>query len=160
MIILTEGSLNNSYINLGNHLGFFPADAVGAANVRDGVGAMLTVHFDGLPDSVETDIAGPPHKFSGAVLPSGGSSFTMTSSRARRSRSRNYPTTSTASCPSAEQRCEAEICDSARRVTNKVSAFLVSADVAEYDTVGVHRAIIRGPASLDVCSPMMLPALV
>jgi hypothetical protein len=62
IITLTQGSLNNSYINLVHHLGFFPADAVGAANARDGVGAMLKVHFDGLPDPVETDIAGAPHK--------------------------------------------------------------------------------------------------
>jgi Transcriptional regulator, AbiEi antitoxin len=63
VITLTAGSLNSSYINLGDHLGFFPADAVGAANARDGVGAMLTVHFDGRPGPVETDITGAPHKF-------------------------------------------------------------------------------------------------
>ena len=62
VITLTEGSLNNSYIYLGNQLGFFPADAVGAANARDGEGVMLTVHFDGLPGPVETDITGAPHK--------------------------------------------------------------------------------------------------
>jgi hypothetical protein len=38
VITLTQGSLNNNYINLGNHLGFFPADAVGEANSRDGEG--------------------------------------------------------------------------------------------------------------------------
>jgi hypothetical protein len=57
-IPITEGMLNNSYIPLGNHLGFFPTDAVGEANARDGQGTMLTVHFAGLPDPVETDIAG------------------------------------------------------------------------------------------------------
>jgi hypothetical protein len=62
VITLTEGSLNSSYINLGNHLGFFPADAVGPTNSRDGEGKMLTVRFDGLPDPVETDIAAP-HDF-------------------------------------------------------------------------------------------------
>jgi len=61
VITLTEGSLNNNYINLGNHLGFFPADAVGPTNSRDGEGRMLTVRFDGLPDPVETDITGAPH---------------------------------------------------------------------------------------------------
>jgi len=61
VITLTEGSLNNYYINLGNHLGFFPADAVGPTNSRDGKGRMLTVRFDGLPDPVETDITGGSH---------------------------------------------------------------------------------------------------
>jgi hypothetical protein len=61
VITLTAGSLDNSYINLRNHLGFFPAEAVGSTNARDGEGAMLTVHFDGLPDPVETDITGAPH---------------------------------------------------------------------------------------------------
>ena len=60
MIRLTAGSLNNNYIAVGNHLGFFPADAVGAANAKDGEGAMLTLHYAGLPDPVETDIAGKP----------------------------------------------------------------------------------------------------
>jgi hypothetical protein len=62
VITLTQGSLNNNYINLGNHLGFFPADAIGEANSSDGKGAILTVHFDGLPRPAKTDIAGPPHK--------------------------------------------------------------------------------------------------
>jgi hypothetical protein len=61
VITLTEGSLNNNYINVQNHLGFFPADAVGPTNSRDGEGRMLTVRFDGLPDPVETDITGAPH---------------------------------------------------------------------------------------------------
>ena len=62
VITLTQGSLNNSYINLGDHLDFFPADAVGAANRHDREGTMLTLHYDGLPEPVETDIAGAPHK--------------------------------------------------------------------------------------------------
>src|SRR6516164_5288995 len=44
VITLSAGSLDNSYINLRNHLGFFPAEAVGSTNARDGEGAMLTVH--------------------------------------------------------------------------------------------------------------------
>lgn len=62
VITLTQGSLNNSYINLGNHLDFFPADAVGSTSRSGGEGTMLTLHYDGLPDPVETDIAGAPHK--------------------------------------------------------------------------------------------------
>jgi hypothetical protein len=62
VIALTQGSLNNSYINLGNHLDFFPADAVGSTSRHGGEGAMLTLHYDGLPEPVKTDIAGAPHK--------------------------------------------------------------------------------------------------
>jgi hypothetical protein len=62
VITLTQGSINNSYINLGNHLDFFPADAVGSTSRSGGEGAMLTLHYAGLPDPVETDIAGAPHK--------------------------------------------------------------------------------------------------
>ena len=69
VITLTQGSLNNSYINLGNHLDFFPADAVGSTNRRDGEGIMLTLHYDGLPDPVETDIAGsPPQRLPGSCF--------------------------------------------------------------------------------------------
>lgn len=62
VITLTGGSLRNSYISLGNHLDFFPAEAVGATSRSGGEGTMLTLHYDGLPDPVETDIAGPPRK--------------------------------------------------------------------------------------------------
>jgi hypothetical protein len=58
VIPLTAGSLNSNYILVGDHLGFFPADTVGAANADDGEGAMLTLHYAGLPDPVQTDIAG------------------------------------------------------------------------------------------------------
>jgi hypothetical protein len=57
MISLTEGSVRNGYVSLADHLGFFPADAVGPASAKHGTGALLTLHFDGLPDSVRTDIA-------------------------------------------------------------------------------------------------------
>ena len=62
VITLRQGNLNWSYINLGNHLYFFPADAVGSASRSGGEGAMLTLHYDGLPDPVETDID-DHHKF-------------------------------------------------------------------------------------------------
>jgi hypothetical protein len=58
VIRLTQGNLNNSHVYLRGHLGFFPADTIGAANARDGQGALLTVHFAGLPEAVQTDIAG------------------------------------------------------------------------------------------------------
>ncbi len=58
VISLTQGNLNNGHVYLRQHLGFFPADAIGAANARDGQGAPLTVHFAGLPEAAKTDIAG------------------------------------------------------------------------------------------------------
>ena len=51
-------NLNNGHVYLRRHLDFFPADAIGAANARDGQGVPLTVHFAGLPAAAQTDIAG------------------------------------------------------------------------------------------------------
>ena len=34
------------------------ADTIGPANEQDGNGALVTLHFDGLPEAIETDIAG------------------------------------------------------------------------------------------------------
>jgi hypothetical protein len=61
VIPLTAGSINNHYIVVRKHLGFFPADSVGEANANDGTGAMLTLHYAGLAEPVQTDIAGRPH---------------------------------------------------------------------------------------------------
>lgn len=58
VIGLTRGNLNNGHVYLRQHLGFFPADAIGAANARDGQGVPLTVHFAGLAEAAQTDIAG------------------------------------------------------------------------------------------------------
>jgi hypothetical protein len=57
LIRLTEGSLRNGYVSLADHLGFFPPDAIGAASAKEGTGTPLTLHFDGLPGTVHTDIA-------------------------------------------------------------------------------------------------------
>ena len=61
VIPLTQGNINNHHIYLTRHLQFFPADAVGAKNRQDGQGKPLTLHFEGVPGSVETDIS-PDHK--------------------------------------------------------------------------------------------------
>ena len=63
MIRLTQGNLNNNHVYLRGHLGFFSTDTIGAANARDGQGTLLTVRFAGLPEAVETDIAGGKHLF-------------------------------------------------------------------------------------------------
>jgi hypothetical protein len=60
VIQLTQGNVRekNSHIYLRRHLGFFPADTIGAANADDGQGTPLTLHFDGHLEPVQTDIAG------------------------------------------------------------------------------------------------------
>jgi hypothetical protein len=63
MIGLTEGNLNNGHVYLRQHVDFFPSDAIGAANARDGQGVPLTLHFAGLPEAVQTDIVGDKHIF-------------------------------------------------------------------------------------------------
>ena len=63
VIRLTQGGLKNNYVSLAKHLDFFPAAAIGAAKVQDREGALLTLHFDGLPETVKTDIAGKHKMF-------------------------------------------------------------------------------------------------
>ena len=57
VVQLTQGNLSHDHVYLRAHLGFFPADAVGAPNARDGTGTLLTLHFAGLPGTVRSDIA-------------------------------------------------------------------------------------------------------
>ena len=61
VITLTGGSIRQNYIVVRDHLDFFPAKAVGEANEDDGQGAQLTLHYAGLPEPEQTDIAGRPH---------------------------------------------------------------------------------------------------
>jgi hypothetical protein len=58
VIPLTSGNVNHGHVYLREHLDFFPADTIGPANEQDGNGALLTLHFDGFPEAIETDIAG------------------------------------------------------------------------------------------------------
>ncbi len=55
-IHLSQGNINNSYLHLADSLHFFPTDAIGPPNAGDGRGALLKLHFEGLPDPVLTDI--------------------------------------------------------------------------------------------------------
>jgi hypothetical protein len=48
----------NSHIYLRRHRDFFPTDAIGASNAGNGQGTLLTLHFEGHPEPVRTDIAG------------------------------------------------------------------------------------------------------
>jgi hypothetical protein len=70
-LALTQGNLNNNHFYLRDHLDFFPADAVGAPNSKDGIGVPLRVHFAGSSEPVETDIAGGNKLFLRARAPIG-----------------------------------------------------------------------------------------
>lgn len=61
VIQLTQGNLNNNHVYLARHLSFFPGDVIGGANRAAGTGTQITLQFDGLPGTVETDID-PKHK--------------------------------------------------------------------------------------------------
>jgi hypothetical protein len=57
VVRLTAGGLNNSYVSLAENLDFFPAAAVGPADEWEGLGTPLTLHFAGMDEPVQTDIA-------------------------------------------------------------------------------------------------------
>lgn len=57
VINVTGGNVRNSHIYLRGHEHFFPQDALGAPNAKDGLGTLLTLYFEGLADPVCTDIA-------------------------------------------------------------------------------------------------------
>jgi hypothetical protein len=63
VIPLTQGNLNHGHIYLRKHLDFFPADTIGPANEQDGNGTLVTLHFDGFPGAIQTDIAGDHKSF-------------------------------------------------------------------------------------------------
>lgn len=58
MLRVTAGGLANNYVSLAGHVDHFPASAIGAADERSGAGAPLTLHFAGLDEAIQTDIAG------------------------------------------------------------------------------------------------------
>ncbi len=62
-IPLTQGNLNHGHVYLRKHLDFFPMDTIGPANDQDGNGTLVTLHFDGLPETIKTDIAGDHKSF-------------------------------------------------------------------------------------------------
>jgi hypothetical protein len=57
VVALTQGNLTHDHVYLRGDLSFFPADAIGAPSARDGTGTMLTLHLEGFPGPIRTDIA-------------------------------------------------------------------------------------------------------
>jgi hypothetical protein len=54
-IIVTQGTINNGYLKIGNRQ-FFPRDAFGASNAKQGVGRLLRLHLSGINQTIVTDI--------------------------------------------------------------------------------------------------------
>ncbi len=54
-IRLTQGAIDNSYLNLHGHLDFFPPNSLGGSN-RDEAGQLVTFHVAGLAEPIQTDI--------------------------------------------------------------------------------------------------------
>lgn len=57
LISVTEANVRNSHLYLTGHTDFFPTDAIGAANQRDGTGELIRLDVEGLAEPVWTDIA-------------------------------------------------------------------------------------------------------
>lgn len=65
---ITRGNCKNKHIYVTGHYDFFPADCIGASKKRNGAGAGIRIHLEGLQREIETDIGtdarnGRPRKF-------------------------------------------------------------------------------------------------
>jgi hypothetical protein len=58
VIQLTPGSRRRNYIKLREYLSFFPKDSIGGANEQSRAPKRLSLHFEGSPETIRTDIAG------------------------------------------------------------------------------------------------------
>lgn len=56
LVRLTEANIRNGHLYLTGHLGFFPAECFGPSTRRKGLGRLLTIQVEGLPEVVQTDI--------------------------------------------------------------------------------------------------------
>lgn len=57
LISITEGNLRNRHLYITGHHDFFPEECYGQSSVKKGTGRKLTLLVEGIPESVETDIA-------------------------------------------------------------------------------------------------------
>jgi hypothetical protein len=57
LISVTEGNLRNRHLYITGHHDFFPEEYYGQSNAKKGTGRMLTLLVEGLPNTVQTDIA-------------------------------------------------------------------------------------------------------
>jgi len=68
LISIKRGNLRNNHIYVSGHHDFFPKECYGPSSKKKGLGRLLTLHVEGLPDPIETDIAtegsnGTPRNF-------------------------------------------------------------------------------------------------
>ena len=61
LIELTQGNINNAHFYLRSCLWMFEPEVIGASDQGQGLGRTVTVHYRGLAEPCETDIA-PPNK--------------------------------------------------------------------------------------------------
>lgn len=57
LISVTEGNLRNHHLYITGHHDFFPEECYGPSDARKGIECKLTLLVEGLPNTVETDIA-------------------------------------------------------------------------------------------------------
>ena len=56
IVPVTQGAINNGYLPIGKNRKFYPSDAFGSSNARQGMGKLLRLHISGIHKIVETDI--------------------------------------------------------------------------------------------------------
>lgn len=57
VIVVTEADVRNSLLNIRRHLDFFPRDCIGPARRNgNGLGKPIKIEFEGLSQTIETDI--------------------------------------------------------------------------------------------------------
>jgi hypothetical protein len=68
LISITGGNLRNNHIYFSGHHDFFPKECYGSSNKNNGIGKVITLVVEGLPEVVHTDISthgtnGSPRNF-------------------------------------------------------------------------------------------------
>ena len=95
LVRVTAGNIRNSHIYITGHLDFFPKDCLGdSRRNKNGTGKSIHIHFAGLNETIETDIArdaktGKPRRFCRKRAWSASSSPSIASNRATQSRRAN-----------------------------------------------------------------------
>lgn len=56
LISVTAANLRENHIYISGHWDFFPADSIGQPSATDGLGALLRLDVEGLPEPIHTDI--------------------------------------------------------------------------------------------------------
>ena len=57
LVSVNQANIGNNHIYLGAHGDFFPQEAYGGSNKSKGLGRLLTVRAEGVPNPIKTDLA-------------------------------------------------------------------------------------------------------